>query len=116
LLVNLTPHDIHLYGWDVPEVFAPGEHKPVHVIARDGKVARLGEIDAGTQRLDGVEVELVEYRSTYGLPDPEPDVWFIVSLVTALAARGRHDLLVPFRELRDRDGRIIGARILARPI
>ena len=43
------------------------------------------------------------------LPAPEPGTRYLVSRLTALAARGRADLVFPFGEIRDGDGRITGA-------
>lgn len=127
-LTNLTPHPIRIYGWGVPERFALGEHEPLHVIEPSGTVARIGEIELGTQSLRGVEtsVEFVEFRHANGMPpkyenwDANTD-WFIVSLALALSLSGdkawhRNDLLVPFREIRNHEGTVIGCRSLALPV
>lgn len=123
-LVNLTPHPVRVFGWDVPDRFHLDEHEPLTVIEPSGIVARIGEIDLGTQHLRNcpVPVEYVEYRHVNGLPEPSRiiggshDIWYIVSLALALAATDRGDLLVPYREIRDPDGSVIGCRLLARPV
>ena len=127
-ITNLTPHPIRVYGWNVPDRFDPADHEPQWVLEPSGTVARIGEIELGTQTLPGVPttVEFVEYRHSNGLPPmPEPrpkgtaDItdWYVVSLAMALAlAGGRGDLLVPFREVRNLDGTVIGCRSLALPV
>jgi hypothetical protein len=124
-LVNLTPHPIHIYGWDVPDVFERGQYEPATVLEPSGTVARIGEIDLGTQHLRNcpVPVEYVEYGHVNGLPPQDVEIdtmiyntWFVVSLPLALAAKDRGDLLVPWRQVRDPFGTVIGCRILARPV
>jgi hypothetical protein len=124
VIVNLTPHPIRIYGWDVPDRFEPGDHEPTHVIEPSGTVARIGEIELGAQYLRNCDapVEYVEYHHVNGLPQPDQlkggtyNTWYVVSLALALAAVDRGDLLVPFREVRNPDGTVIGCRSLARPV
>lgn len=127
MIVNLTPHPIRIYGWDVPDRFALGEHEPTMTIEPSGTVARLGEIELGTQYLRHLDtpVEYVEFGHANGLPAaPErgthvaehPVDWLVVSLALALAMPHRPDLLVPFREIRNPEGTAIGCRSLARPV
>ena len=123
MLVNLTPHPIRIYGWNVPDRFDLGEHEPDLVIEPSGEVARIGEIELGTQYMRlGTPVEYVEYRHANGLPpyaghtdSRDRDTWYVVSLALALAVQ-RGDLLVPFREIRNSEGTVIGCRSLARPV
>ncbi len=127
-ITNLTPHPIRIYGWDVPDKFDPSEHEPQFVLEPSGAVARIGEIELGTQTMRGVpvRVEYVEFHHANGLPpkydnwDNNTD-WYVVSLALALSLVGenipgrRNDLLVPFREVRNLDGTVIGCRSLALP-
>ena len=123
-LINLTPHPVRVFGNDVPDRFPAGKFDPLTVIEPSGTVARIGEIDLGTQHLRNcpVPVEYVEYRHVNGLPEPsrivggDHDIWYIVSLALALASTDCGDLLVPYREIRDLDGSVIGCRLLARPV
>lgn len=69
MIVNLTPHPLHIYPNDCP---------------------------------DRIE------------PDPAR-TYYVVPLVVALAARGRSDLLVPYRDVRTLSGSVIGCRQLAQP-
>lgn len=128
-LTNLTPHPIRIYGWQVPERFNLGEYEPELELPPAGTVARIGEIDLGGTPLKSCDthVELVEYRHFTGLP-PRYDnwdtnhAWYVVSLPVALAcnpdagAYSRGDLLVPYREIRNLEGTIIGCRALALPV
>lgn len=123
MLVNLTPHPIRIYGFDAPDRFEPGDHEPQFVIEPSGDVARLGEIDLGTQYLRNCEVpvEYVQYGHAAGLPESVKvagsyTTWYVVSLALALGLPHRGDLLVPWREVRNLDGTVIGCRVLARPV
>ncbi len=123
-LTNLTPHPIRVYGWEVPDTFELGEHEPVLELPPSGQVARIGEVDLGATRLPGCDfpVELVEYRHFNGLPAAAADpgerhhTWYAVSLALALACSKRGDLLVPYREIRNSAGTVIGCRSLAVPV
>lgn len=131
MITNLTSHPIRVYGWDVPDRFNLGDHEPVTVYEPSGTVARIGEIELGTQTLRGCDarVEFVEFHHANGLPPRYENFaantdWYIVSLALALSMGGpetgpasrRNDLLVPFREVRNLDGTVIGCRSLALPV
>jgi hypothetical protein len=110
-LVNLTPHPINIYGnRDASE--EPEEVIPVS----DKGSARVAVIELGTNlsQHSGRYYELVEYGHIENLPQPVPGTDYIVSLVVALAARGRDDLLAPYAEVRDARGTMIGCRFLQR--
>lgn len=128
-LINLTPHWICIYGWDVPDRFEPAEHTPVLELPPSGTVLRIGEIDLGGSPLKGcdVPVEMIEYRHFVGIPPKYDDwdtnhTWYVVSLAVALACspdnvfHGRNDFLVPYREVRNQAGTVIGCRALALPV
>lgn len=106
-VINLTPHDVTIWRDGAPLVTYPPS----------GEVARLATIELGTQRYPGVfaPVELVEFHHIENPPPKVDGTWYIVSLPTALASP-RADFLVPYLEVRDDGGRIIGCRMLARPV
>lgn len=121
-LHNLTPHPIRLYSPETPDRIDPADHEPHRVIDRstDHLPARLAEhlVEDGPN-LERAAIGWVEYGDlTQPLPTPEDGTWYIVPLVVALAlARDeRGDLLVPYREVRNLDGTVIGCRMLARPV
>lgn len=107
-ILNLTPHPINRYG---------NEDHPVEVIPAEPTPARIATIDLGTNLLakNGPAVELVEFGHVNGLPEPEPDTWHVVSLPVALASPHRADLLVPYVEVRNDAGTVVGCRFLAMP-
>jgi hypothetical protein len=108
MLVNLTPHPVSLYGNRAVE------EGPEEVIPPSGTVVRVATIDLGTQPGESGPYELVEYGHLDGLPPKQPGTTYIVSLVCALAARGRDDLLAPYVEVRNEQGTMIGCRYLQR--
>jgi hypothetical protein len=101
--INLTPH---------PVVIMPECGGYPDTVGVSGTIARIVETTAA----DGVTV--VELGEVVGLPDPDPDVICIVSmpLAMALAAKGidRRDVVYPYGQVRDGQGRILGYRTLAR--
>jgi hypothetical protein len=115
---NLTPHPVRVMRSEPWPIDSP---LPADAIREeyppDGPPARLATVDLGTQN-DGTAVyELVEFGHVHNLPEPEPDSWLIVSLPVALACLpGRSDLLVPYREVRNDQGTVVGCEMLARPV
>lgn len=126
-IVNLTPHPIRIYHPNVPDrIDVDGEHEPLCTIEPSGRLARLGmdelSLHAVVQHSGlPIPLECVDYGDLTGLPDWDgsadgetPRTFLLVPLVVALAARGRLDLLVPYREVRNPTGTVIGCRALAR--
>lgn len=126
MIINLTKHPIELYDPLVPNTFVEGEYKPVLTIPASGTVARIEERERAPKARAGTEVLIlnglydpvdVEYGHIVGLPVVRPFTWYVVSLALALAVRGeRHDLLVPWRQVRNRTSTVIGCRGLARAV
>lgn len=103
---NYTPHPVNVYG------HASVEGGPIFSYPPSGRVARVETIELGTQQGPDVWYELVEYGHLEGLPIREAGTLYIVSLVAALAAKGRDDLLAPYIEVRNGSGTVIGCRYL----
>jgi len=110
-LINLTPHAINLMpnGTDGPTVTIPPS----------GTVARCAthrvQVDAVTVDSVAIPVNRTQFGDVDGLPDPAPDTFYIVSALVAQAVKGqRDDVLIVDDAVRDDQGRIIGARALAR--
>lgn len=114
MILNLTPHPIRVYEWDREDgIDDLGSHLK-YVIDPEPEPARLATIELGTQA-DGVE--LVEFGHRADLPRPQDGVRLVVSLVVALRhVSERNDLLVPYREVRNATGTVIGCRALAQPV
>lgn len=128
MIVNLTPHHIDLFDPGAPDVVATTPAgipltAPVARIERSGLVARIAERVIEEHRVSprsGAEmlpagIVHVEYGHVTDLPDVRDKVWYVVSLATALAVPRRPDLLVPWRQVRNVAGTVIGCRGLARP-
>ena len=132
MIINCTPHAIEIYAADAPDVieFVRGAvtfPRPLLTIAPEAVVARISEreiISAPSRIWHGAEalgrnalasICEVEYGHISGLPAVRPAVWVVVSLALALAVPARSDLLVPWRQVRNERGTVIGCRGLARP-
>lgn len=110
-LVNLTPHAINLIT-DGGTITIPPS----------GQVLRAEETSVIQFHLTLQEGEVPVKRMEYGVPNfvPEqkPDTFYIVSALAAQALRrhqpDRNDFLVVADAVRDDQGKIIGARALAR--
>lgn len=114
-IVNLTPHPIRIYHPNTPDRIDDLATGLLHLIPTSGKVARLATIDLGTwYSIDGVPIEGVEYGHAHDLPEPAEGVHYVVSLALALGQQGRDDLLVPYSEVRNGDGTVVGCRVLAK--
>lgn len=122
MIVNLTPHPLHIYPPDTPDRIAAGSVTPLRALPPSAQYqpARLGHQVIGAEHIDdAIPVVLVAFGPGDGrvsdLPQPRPNTWYVVSLVVGLAAAHRADLLVVHEYVRDLDGHVIGSRMLARP-
>ena len=107
-LVNLTPHAVKIFG-DDDSVIAEFE---------SAGVARATQTNIPDGDIGGVPIVQTKFGEVIDLPEPQPDTMYIVSIITLQAARaaGRNmdDLLIVTDMVRDDQGRILGARALAR--
>lgn len=105
VIVNLTPHEIHLYRGD----------ELVEKIKSSG-IARVAVRSEIIGEINGFPISKNFYGEIIGLPDPQPETFYVVSALVAQAAAGlkRTDLLVVNDTVRDKDGRIVGCRGFAR--
>ncbi|MFJ4428801.1 hypothetical protein [Streptomyces bobili] len=113
MILNLTPHPIRLYDPEREDGIDDLEPHLRRVIEPEATPARLATIELS----GGITFELVEFRHAQNLPPKRDGYQYIVSLVVALAvADQRTDLLVPYREVRNSNGTVIGCRSLAQPV
>lgn len=113
MILNLTPHPVRLYWGEREDGIDDLEPHLREVIEPDPVPARLATIEVSS----GMWPELVEYGHAQNLPPKRDGYQYIVSLVVALAlADRRSDLLVPYREVRNASGTVIGCRSLAQPV
>ena len=108
VLHNYTPHPITLMLDEI------GIN--TIVIPNDG-LARCDTVEVETAPLvlqNGVKIptKMKYFGEVKGLPEPQKEVGFIVSMAVANACPHRHDLYVPGDVLRNTDGSIIGCRSL----
>jgi hypothetical protein len=107
-IINLTPHPINIAGL--------GEIKPSGKIARlEEKLELIETIEV--QRDDMISVAYVPIMRKLtggitGLPEPEPNVVYVVSFPVAQQAV-RRDVLAIGESIRDGNGNIIGCKSLA---
>jgi hypothetical protein len=106
-LINLTPHEITIVREDNKIVLPPSG--TIARVATTRRVVTTIEVDGMT-----IPVHRVEFGQVENLPEPQPGTWYIVSAIVAQAAPGRDDLVIPDDAVRDEQGRIVGARALAR--
>lgn len=120
-LVNLTDHQVGVDAFGPPVADQGESPAPSRVvIAVDGRDARVDDrtVGLGEDWLNTGQglVRVTRLRrssSVRGLPRSQPGTRYLVSRLTAEAARGRDDLVFPFDEIRDGDGRITGVGGLA---
>ncbi|MFJ1648028.1 hypothetical protein [Streptomyces sp. NPDC088258] len=113
MILNLTPHPIRLYADEREDGIDDLEPHLQQVIDPEPEPARLDTIELG----GGITFQLVEFGHARQLPPKRDGIQYIVSLVVALAlADRRSDLLVPYREVRNATGTVIGCRTLAQPV
>jgi len=117
-IVNLTPHEIDFMLEDGTEIKIPPS----------GRVARLEEETKVIGEIDGIPVVQKQLKILQGLPEPQPDTIYIVSLVVAQKVKEmnqyhtakhefskiRDDIYIIGESIRDEAGRIVGAKSLAK--
>lgn len=118
-LVNLTPHPVRIYKEDTPDRVEDLDDGVMTVLEPSGALARLSESVIGEETVltdEGVEIPVstVSYAEVEGLPAPQQGTVYVVPLMTALAAAERDDLLVPYEQVRNREGAVVGCRRLGR--
>ena len=98
-IVNLTPH---------PLVFSDGR------VVESSGVARCTQSDREIGTFGGLPVVVTAFGDVVDLPAPVEGIAYVVSSITAQACKGRTDVFVPSRPIRDAQGRIIGCGALGR--
>lgn len=105
-IINLTPHALNLLV-DGKEIVVP----PSGTVARAATIRQ----QVGTINVDGVDVPVNKtvFGDIDGLPDPQPDTIYVVSMLVAQAVPDRDDVFIVDDTVRDDQGRIVGAKALA---
>jgi len=119
-IINLTPHSVLIFEPNTPDrIFIEqlNDYLVVKTFLASSEPLRLKEEYVGNSSVDDQMIYNVQYGHLTFEPPQEPDTYYIVSIATALACRGwRTDFLVPYLEVRNIDGTVIGCRALARPV
>lgn len=105
-IINLTPHTINLMiGEGSIEIKSSG-------VAR----CKVSAEQVGTIEVDGKEIPINKkvYGEVEGLPEKQEGTIYIVSSLVAQAVKDRDDVFIPDELVRDEEGRVIGARALAK--
>lgn len=109
-IVNCTPHAVTLVTTEGQVTLPPSGHLPRVEATRE---------TMGTVEVNGltVPVTVVAFGSLAGLPPRQDETLYLVSALTAQAAKalGRTDVVIVDDTVRDEAGRIVGCRALARP-
>lgn len=118
MILNLTPHPIRIYHPERPDGLDDLNQNLLRVIEPEEQPARIATIELGTEYSSGIPTSTVEYGHTHNLPPKRDSVYLIVSLAVALSRvpYGRSDLRVPYLEVRNSAGTVIGCRMLAQPV
>lgn len=125
-IINLTPHAISLFSTSDCAEVQQGAYKSL--VLKDGAqaiatypskgVARATASKAVVDQLEiagqVVAVNATTYGEPEGLPEAAEGTYYIVSALTAQAAKDRHDLLIVDGTVRDADNRICGCTAFGR--
>lgn len=107
-IINLTPHRVNIVD----------EEGNVVKTFESAGVARAAQDDVEIGTLEGIPIIETEFGEPVGLPEYNPETYYIVSALTAKAAslsdRNTRDLLLTAKTVRNGDGQIIGCQALAR--
>ena len=108
-LVNLTPHELRFFTTEGDLI----KLSPSGVVARvDTHAKKIKDIDIGGTILP---IYSVTYSNVTHIPDPKPDVIYVVSSIVAMHA-GRTDVMSPNTSketiIRDSNGYLIGVNSL----
>lgn len=99
-VVNLTPHELNIVG------------EQSVTIPPSGQVARAAETTEIVGSVAGIPIIHKTFGKVEGLPEPQPDTVFVVSLLVAQAVK-RADVLTIGETIRNEKGQVIGAKSLA---
>ena len=105
-IINLTPHPINIID----------EEGNIIKVFESAGVARATQEDVEIGTVEGVPIIKMTFGEPVDLPEPSDRVFYIVSVITANAARlsGRttRDLFITGKTVRNDKGQIIGCQAL----
>lgn len=104
-IINLTPSAVTFYAQDGKTI--------LNTIPSSG-VARAEQTRESLGDINGIPVCKTSYGKVEGLPAPQENTIYIVSVLTAQVASGRDDLYIVDDLVHDPSGQILGCKALAR--
>ena len=96
---NFTPHTLNVVCGD-------GSVKTLPSVG----IARVATSVKALDPVCGFDVVSTTFSDVTGLPDYDPDKYYVVSRLVLSACPGRADLLCPGELVRDNDGIVIGCK------
>ena len=106
-IINLTPHTVNLCNED-GVVIKSYESQGIARAKQEAEVVG---------NLEGIDLVTMKFGEPEDLPEPSDGIYYIVSIITANAAKatGRRvdDLLITSDAFRDAEGRIVGCKRFA---
>ena len=102
-IINLTPHILNIEDEDGNIIAVPAS----------GQVARLSESREISRYINRIPVYRTVFGKVDGLPEPELNTIYIVSMLVKQQVQYRYDVLYPGEAIRDESGNIIGCRGLS---
>ena len=114
-LVNLSPHEVVLWGEDDERVVLPPAAVVPRLILGGGEVTCIRA--TGSTNGPAVEMMVAHGERLLGLdpplPDPQPGVLYVTSRIVAEHCPERRDLAWPHELIRDESGQPVDAHGLA---
>lgn len=109
-IINLTGHVVEIRPAEGGTIRLPASDRPLRLLERP---ERTGTVDLGGCVVDRFEVSV---ELPPDLPDPQDDLLYVVPQIVARSLPGREDLVYPYDLIRNEEGRVTGARALARAV
>lgn len=104
-IINLTPHDIVILGYDNKEL----------IRIKSSGVARCDKKTICIDTINGIPVNSVSYGNIKSLPETQTNTIYIVSIIIATAVKNlRDDCYIVDDVARDSSNNIIGCRALSK--
>jgi len=98
-ILNFTPHALNVVDLDGNVTTFPSVG-----------VARVATSTKTLDPINGFGVVATAFSDVTGLPDYDPDKYYVVSRLVLSACPDRADLLCPGELIRDADGNVVGCK------
>ena len=124
-IINATPHQIIICSKEgvtqdpKTKQFTAETVEVLHSLPPSGIIPRVAIANTESEPILGIPVQSVQYGEIEGLPEPSPDVFYVVSGLVASAAVkvGRTDCLAPGALVRNANNpsEVLGCLFLQKP-